>query len=1389
MTNEVAVRYNETIFYSLLSFYLPLQDRSKSKFQMTSPSAFISIDRQHAIASDRALPDRAFGAALFADISGFTPLTEELAHAFGPERGAEELVAQLNEIYDALIAEVDLYGGSVIGFSGDAVTCWFDGDNGQRATASALAIQNAMQKFATVEIPRNGAVSITVKVAVATGSVRRLIVGDPSIQLIDVLAGKTLDTLDAAGGLADKGQVILDEAAWSSVASIARLEGWRSRDGSRYAIVSGLSAPVAPQPWQPLAPNTLRDDQVRPWVLAPIYERLVRGQSRFLAELRPAIALFLNFKGIDYDNDDRAGEKLDTFVRRVQRILERLEGTLIAITFGDKGSYMNITLGAPIAHDDDAERAIAAALELRELGSTLGFIESIKMGLSRGHMRTGAYGSTDRLAYGVQGDEVNLAARLMQRAAPGQILLSERMATSVRSLYRLNPLGKVQIKGRQDQVGIFEVVEKIEIKRLPADASEMVGREAERAVLIEQLTALRGSKTSSVVLIEGEAGIGKSRLVEYLRYEAQLALVTLLTGAGDATERTTPYHAWRSVFAQLFKLDALPQDKETRRAHVQSQVKSAVGSELARFTPLLGAVLPLEFQDNELTAQMYGQVRADNTQLLLTGLLQHVASAWPLLLVLEDAHWFDSASWALARRVAQVNPILQVIALRPLAEPVPMEYRNLLTEPGTIHFRLVPLPPQEVQTLVSRSLGVKSLPSTVAKLLRDKAEGNPFFSQELAYALRDSGLLAIHNGQAQIAPNVDLNAVAFPDTVQDVVTSRIDRLTASQQLTLKVASVIGRLFAYQILYDNFPIDSDRPLLHDQLEILSQLDFTTEQAPEPELAYGFKQVITQDVAYGLLLFAQRRELHQHLAEWYERCRAQDLSPYYALLAYHWERAEVAARAIDYLEKAGEQALRNFANEEAASFFDRALNLAQDAEPEIKPIRRAMWELQAGEAYVNLSRYIEGRKHIQAGLALAGKPVPEGMTAEGLDALGQVGRQIAHRALAGRYVNRSAAGQDEKLKTIRAYERLAEATYFLGETMLPVYAALRGLNLAEVTGSSPELGRSSAAVGAILGFIPLHNLAEGYLQRATKMVQAYEDLESREYVSMTASYYYSGVGNWEQVREQAGQVLEIAHRLGDTRRWEDVTSHLVSMHYFQANFAESTRLADLLHATAAKRNDARFIALALQAKAYCDVYSGDLDRAMTSLTELRELVGAGDEVTVLPLKIELLGLEALAHLRRGDSNAALDAAAQALALTEKATPSFYAAISGYTGPALVYLDLWEHKDHTSELAKRANRAVRSLGKYSRVFPIGKPRFSLYQGRYAWLMNNPRRARQKWQESLALATSLEMPYEQGLAHYEIARGAAAGDAGRQQHRERAIEIFSHVGAAFDLERARKL
>ena len=177
---------------------------------MELPIAYLPPDRVLAIARSQMLRERTAGAALFADISGFTPLTEALALELGPQRGAEELTVHLNRVYDALIGALERYGGSVIGFSGDAITCWLDGDDGRRAVVAGLAMQTAMQQFAEVHTYSGRVVSLGCKVAIAAGPVRRFVVGDADYLLIDVMAGATLDRLAEAEHAAERGQVVVD---------------------------------------------------------------------------------------------------------------------------------------------------------------------------------------------------------------------------------------------------------------------------------------------------------------------------------------------------------------------------------------------------------------------------------------------------------------------------------------------------------------------------------------------------------------------------------------------------------------------------------------------------------------------------------------------------------------------------------------------------------------------------------------------------------------------------------------------------------------------------------------------------------------------------------------------------------------------------------------------------------------------------------------------------------------------------------------------------------------------------------------------------------------------------------------------------------------------------
>jgi tetratricopeptide (TPR) repeat protein len=834
---------------------------------------------------------------------------------------------------------------------------------------------------------------------------------------------------------------------------------------------------------------------------------------------------------------------------------------------------------------------------------------------------------------------------------------------------------------------------------------------------------------------------------------------------------------------------------ETRRRHALAWLESNLtlsdveGPELSHLAPLLNVVLPLDLPDTELTAQMSGQVRADNTHKLLLRLLQVTASQAPTLLVLEDAHWLDSASWALARLVGQdVRSILLVIATRPLSEPVPLEYRQLLYAPGVQRITLDTLALEDALTLVCRRLGVATLPEPVAALIRAKAEGHPFFSEELAYALRDAGLILIADGECRLAPDAsDLDALSFPDTIQGVITGRIDRLSPPQQLALKVASVVGRVFAFNVLRDIHPIAADKVRLTDYLNALERLDITPLETPEPELSYIFKHIITREVAYNLMLFAQRRELHRAVAEWYERVYANDLTSFYPLLAHHWGQAGVTEKTLDYTEKAAEQALHSFANQEAVDFFSQALALDARMEPGSGRLRRGRWERQLGQAYWGLGRLEESRKHFQRAVALLGWPMPATRGRLVASLLGQALRQFWHRLRPAR----SAASPEARstlLETARAYEHLAEISYHANERALIIYTTLRTLNLAERAGPSPELARAYANMCIIAGLIPLRSLAEAYGRRAQETAHSMELLAAQEHVLRRTGIYYVGVGQWDKAQGSFERAVAMAEHLGNQRAREEGLAILAWAVYYRSQFVRSKELFAQAYDAAHRSNNTLYMARGLSGQATNALQLGQLEEAVTLAQASLDLF-SGD---IDPLEeIRVYGIFAVVSLYQGDLQSAFQSAKKASSVIAESAPTSAFLLGGYIDVAQVYLALWE-ADASPALAERqeltdaARQACATLRRFARRFPIGQPRAWSHQGWADWLAGRPQRAHKAWQKSLSAAERLSMPYEQGLAHYEIGRHLDAQDPARRTHLTRACEILSQLGAAYELARA---
>jgi class 3 adenylate cyclase/FixJ family two-component response regulator len=855
MAREVALR-EQRLRRQLQEARLDVEEMKRA---LSEPvSIYLPMDRRQALAQDRELPETTSGAALFADISGFTPLTATLEAALGRQRGAEELTRQLEQVYSALIAEVHNYGGSVIGFSGDAITCWLDSDDGSRGVACALALQRAVQDAAVVLTAPEAQPGIAIKVTVAAGTARRFLVGSPDIQRVEVIAGRPLEEVALAEHHAAPGEVLIPAGLAEQLAGTVSTHGWREdpQSGMVLAVVAGLLAEVAPRPWPDLPEMALDEARCRPWLYPSIYELVRSSRKAFLAELRPATAFFLRFKGIDFEGDPQAGDRLDQFICRVQTAILRHEGTFIQLTIGDKGSYLSAVFGAPAAHPDDPARAVRAALELSQLPTELDFIEQVQIGIASGPMRTGAYGSPAQRTYGLMGDKVNLAARLMEAAAPTGILSDETVAWAVQGEITMEALAPIQVKGKREPVAVYhpqgEGRRPAARRRVP-----LIGRGAEWDLLQRSLADLQNGR-SGALLVHGEAGMGKTRLLEEL-------------GELAATRQIQVYTQWTKA------------------------------------GPQAGA----------------------------TWLEPDLAAGQAAVLLLDDAQELDGRAWeaalALLERGAQpgqlsasapTGALLIAIAARPIAMPWPEAYLNLNLHPAAQAMDLQGLSDEQAMRLACERLGVASLPEPVAGLLAG-ASGNPLFVIEMVDSLADRGALVVQGEEARLAPGTDLDSFRLTGSIQGLVASLLDRLSPAENLLLKVASVIGPSFSHDQLQAIYPVAADKETLSDLLQSLEWLELITQV--EAGQVYRFTHPVTRELAYGSMLFSQRRQLHRQVAEWQEKRLGEQPFPDLVRLAEHWLNAGEPMKALDYLEQAGKAALERGDYAEAERLFNRCLEL--------------------------------------------------------------------------------------------------------------------------------------------------------------------------------------------------------------------------------------------------------------------------------------------------------------------------------------------------------------------------------------------------------------------------------------------------------------------------------
>lgn len=1259
-------------------------------------------------AGDAAVASARFPAAvLWLDVSGFTALSEVLGEQ--GTAGAERLSELLNQRFGALIEVIVAHGGDITHFVGDAICALWPEAPGRapawglvRAAQAALVLQALPDDAGR----RAAEPQLRVRAGVASGPCAWTLLGS-ELERFFVVGGAAPAWAAAAAAAGRPGEVIVAAAAWPLLPGA--VEGAAGLSGGQRCLGGLAAAGEGPDAEASAAPGIDAEAVVR-FLPRVLRERLALSGG-WLAEFRRVTVLFVGFGDTDFA-DPAQHPAAQAQVQTLQALVARFEGTVHQLVAEERGATLIAAWGlAGVTHEDDARRGVEAALAMKAALVRLNV--PCAVGISTGRLFCGVRGSTTRREWAIVGDHMNLAARLMRAAGSG-VLCDKSSAKAAAARIRFEALAPITLKGKAGPVPVFRPIGGA-APAMPASAAacELIGREAEGALLDAWLADCAERGRGGVWLIEGEAGIGKSALLAELQRRAAARALRVLRGEGDAVESASAYFAWRGVLRGLLGPDAsTPGDERARALDAWLAGDAAAHARLA----LLNDVLALDLPETETTAAMEPQGRADALRELVGTLLRRVAAQQPLLVVVDDAHWLDSASWSLlAAAVRHVPAALFVVALRRLSGPLPAGLRQLL-DGGAQRLAPAPLSPVDTLRLVCARLGVPALPRAAEKLLVERAQGNPFFSEQLALALRDAGHLVVEAGQCRLAsPGADLAALAVPDTVQGVVTGRIDRLHGEQQLTLKVAAVIGRVFGERVLGDVHPAAPAPAELGGQLRQLQRLDFTRPDAPPPEATHLFSHVITQQVAYELMIFAQRRQMHRAIALWFEARGADALEPHLPLLAHHWAQAGDAQRALPYLERSAAQALERFANAEVLRFVAQMQALAAQGRLDVEPARRARWSWYQGEALLKLARYADSREHFLDALQRLGRPVPASRAGLAGRLAAQTLVQWGVRLRGG--LAADGAGRGQLLLAAHLHQRLAEVGYWGHDIVTLLHSAVASLNLAERAGASRELQLAFHVFGFVAGLAGSPVLQRSYSRRAAALAPQVGHIETDAFGAQLDAIYFNGQARWHEMEAAAARAGSLFERIGERFRWQTCV---------------------VLRAWGALHRGEDEPALKLFGEALAMVGSdgptqvqlwGQAGRVAVALAR----GGSGGELATLEALLALgvdhsdailcHGLLALAHWRGGERGASAHHAGRAAALIAKWPPASFHTLLGAACVVQVRRLEWQRSRDAAARAE-LRRALRGLERFAAICPIGRP--FVWRARAAWAYSERRSAR---------------------------------------------------------------
>jgi len=869
-------------------------------------------------------------AALFMDISGFTPLTEKLMEQ--GKQGIERLEQILSAYFPPVIDAVYAQQGFITLFAGDALTALFPGDQGaRRALAGARAI---MDIFSHTRPPVDMAVPLSVKIGLDYGSAHWGIVGHEGHKTW-YFRGPVIAGCIAAEEAAGSGRILLTPVVAEMLPgeSFTRAEAF-------------FQAAAAPAPQQVQAPDM---PDIAPQVLSVFFPAAHR--QALVSEIRDVVAVFLAIKG----SPDH--QELNDMCAAVLQLADDFGCYFDGLDFGDKGGNMLFIVGIPKAYENNARRAMDFMLAVKER-----FRRKVKAGMARGLVYTGIKGNALRCEYGIIGDTVNLAARLMAKARWGKLWLTEALADRVKERYQLQYKGSVPFKGKLGKINILELA------GLQIEAGEhfyegsLMGRDTEMEQARTFCRPAMAGRFAGILYVYGEPGIGKSRFLHEvcLGFGDQAQIMRLETD-DIIQESLNPFVFWLNHFFQ--QMDARGAEKADAFADVFEEVlerledsddprAADIAQELERLESFLQALIGIGVEGT-LYAEVDARARFSNTMAAIKEWVKALCLLQPVVLVFEDIHWLDADS---QRIMAYLTRNLTDFPLVILASA---RYGK---DGGKAAFTVdtdVPVQTIELGTLAKDAVAgvIKNYtnypPSAqLIDYISANTDNNPFYIEQISLYLLENKLIALAEGRYHLTRK----EVGLPSTISSVIIARIDRLSAELKETVQLASVLGRKFDRPVIHEmiaavarllqdlqhNMPKGFDGPTIAGlqakrQLEpLFSEGERERMWSAVSDLEYLFRHNLLARAAYDMQLTSRLQRLHQLAAQALEKLYAAEASRYREM-AHHFEQAGDREKTVEYLEKAGDWAWHNCKTSESLDCFHRLLGLlGRDSD------RRRVWQ---------------------------------------------------------------------------------------------------------------------------------------------------------------------------------------------------------------------------------------------------------------------------------------------------------------------------------------------------------------------------------------------------------------------------------------------------------------